>query len=37
MRSKMKLIAGVAALATVAFAAVKLRGGDSTPEEPGPE
>lgn len=32
MRSKTKLVAGVVALATIAFAVTKLRGSDPTPE-----
>lgn len=33
MRSKMKLVAGVVLLATVAFAVAKLRGGDSISDD----
>jgi len=37
MSSKTKLVAGVVLFATIAVVAAKLRGGSSTPEEPGPQ
>lgn len=37
MRSKKKLAVGAVLFATIAVVAAKLRGGESTPEEPGPE